>query len=74
MAGGIDITATYRIMCDNCRVEAEPGVEYHTFAEAAAARERVSTLDGWWLRWIDNFPNLLCPECAADAVVVGGPA
>jgi hypothetical protein len=67
MAGGIDITARYTIMCDRCRVRAEPDTEYHTFAEADEARQRVATVDGWWLRWIDDtFPELLCPECSAD--------
>jgi hypothetical protein len=68
MAGGIDITARYTIMCDRCRVRAEPDTEYHTFAEAAAARDRVATFDGWWLRWIGNFQELLCPECSAEDV------
>ena len=72
MAGGIDIIATYRILCDRCRVRAEPDDEYHTMAEALAARERVATVDGWWLRWIDNFPTLLCPVCSADDVGAPG--
>lgn len=70
MAGGIDITACYRIQCDNCHVRAEPDAEYHTFAAAAEARERVSHFDGWWLRWVETFPTLLCPECSASELVV----
>lgn len=66
MAGGIDITACYTIMCDWCRVRAEPGVEYHTFADAMAARERVSHFDGWLLRYDAEFTTLTCPECSGS--------
>ena len=72
MAGGIDITACYAIICDQCRVRAEPDVEYHVFAEALAARDRVSTVDGWWLRWVGEFAELRCPECAAELIVGPG--
>jgi hypothetical protein len=72
MSGGIDISACYRIICDRCRVRAEPDTEYHLFAQATAARDRVATFDGWWLRWIGEFAELLCPECSADELV--GPA
>jgi hypothetical protein len=69
MAGGIDITACYRILCDWCRVEAEPGVEYHTMTDAHAARDRVARFDGWLLR-IDGhrgeFTTLTCPECTGS--------
>jgi hypothetical protein len=71
MAGGVRILATYQIACDSCGVRAEPDEEYHTFADALGARERVSRFDGWLLSWIDTFPTLLCPECAED---VGPPA
>lgn len=68
MAGGIDITACYTILCDYCRVHAEPDDEYHTFAEAVAARARVSQFDGWLLRFDGEFATLLCPDCAAEPV------
>jgi hypothetical protein len=62
---GITITAVYRITCDACGVRAEPHNEYHTYAEALAARERVGQFDGWLLRWRDYFAELWCPECVA---------
>jgi hypothetical protein len=73
MAGGIDITACYRIQCDRCHVRAEPDTEYHTFAEASAARERVSQFDGWLLRWHEEFAELTCPECSAEPHEKGTP-
>lgn len=62
---GISITAVYRITCDGCGVRAEPDSEYHTYAEALAARERVGRFDGWLLRWRGYFAELWCPECVA---------
>jgi hypothetical protein len=72
MAGGIDITACYRIVCDNCQVRAEPDDEYHLFADAHAARDRVAEFDGWLLTWTGGFATLLCPECSAQEDVGPG--
>ena len=65
MASGIIIKAVYTIRCDSCGTRAEPDTEYRTMAEALSARDRVGKFDGWLLRWIDYFAELLCPECAA---------
>jgi len=70
MAGGIEITARYRIKCDRCEVFAEnQDVEYRRLAAALDARERIAKFEGWLLRWDGPFPTQLCPECAADEPV-----
>jgi len=62
---GIEITARYRLRCDDCGVYAEPDEDEHrTLAAAVAARYRIATFDGWLLL-PDGIPTLLCPECAA---------
>jgi len=62
---GIQITAVYTITCDGCGVRAEPRTEYHTYADALAARQRIAQSDGWLLSWRDFIPELWCPECVA---------